>query len=355
MQALPTDELLSMNLEALGWSPELAEALARITAKDPSLVPGRITRQERGTWFVETEKGSVVARLPGRMRHRAENPLEIPAVGDWVALSVASVPPLVHHILPRTSLLARKAIEDRAGEVQVIAANVDRVLIVEAIDMPLNPARLERLLAFARESGAEPVLVLNKTDLAPDPEGAAAQARTLVGDAVVLPISARSGEGIHAVRDLLPAARTAILVGSSGAGKSTIANSLLGEARQATTEVREGDARGRHTTTKREMFVLPNGGLLIDGPGMREFGLWLAEGAMGQTFPDVEALAQQCRFSDCAHEKEPGCAVLAAVEAGTLAPERLASFQKLLRNDQRAQRHDSRSKSGGGRGPKKGR
>ncbi|MDQ3266383.1 MAG: ribosome small subunit-dependent GTPase A [Myxococcota bacterium] len=343
-----------MNLDALGWSEALAKAFATATRGAPPLVAGRITRQERGTYYVETEKGTLIARLPGRLRHRASDPLDLPAVGDWVALSVVSDPALVHQILPRSSLLARKAVEDRAGEVQIIAANVDRVLIVEAIDVPVNPARLERLLAFARESGAEPLLVLNKADLAPDPVAAVARARELVGDARVLSISAKSGEGMEAVRALLPSARTGILVGSSGAGKSTIANALLGEARQATTEVREGDARGRHTTTHREMFVLPNGALLIDGPGMREFGLWLAEGALGETFPEVEALAQQCRFSDCSHQIEPGCAVRAAIEAGTLPPERLAGFLKLLSDNQRrAQRHDSRAGGGSGKKRKK--
>ncbi len=341
-----------MNLDALGWSEALAQAFATATRGAPPLVAGRITRQERGTYYVETEKGTLIARLPGRLRHRSSHPLDLPAVGDWVALSVVSDPALVHEILPRSSLLARKAVEDRAGEVQIIAANVDRVLIVEAIDVPVNPARLERLLAFARESGAQPVLVLNKADLAPDPVAAVARARELVGEAVVLSISAKSGEGMEAVRTLLPPAQTGILVGSSGAGKSTIANSLLGEARQATTEVRVGDARGRHTTTHREMFVLPNGALLIDGPGMREFGLWLADGAVGETFPEVETLARQCRFSDCSHQIEPGCAVQAAIEAGTLPPERLAGFLKLLSDNQRrAQRHDSRA--GGGTSKKR--
>lgn len=347
-----------MNLDALGWSPALAEAFAQELARDPSLVAGRVTRTERGTWFVETEQGTVLSRVPGRVHHRVADPLDLPAVGDWVALQPSSRPALIRAILPRHALLARKTIEDRAGEVQVIAANVDRVLIVEGLDKELRPRRLERMLAFARDSGAQPIVLLNKSDLAPAAGAAIEALRAVAGDATLLTLSALHGQGVADVQALLPPAQAAILVGASGAGKSTLANALLGEARQATTGVREGDAKGRHTTTHRELFVLPNGALLIDGPGMREFGLWLADEGVGETFPDIDALAAACRFSDCAHESEPGCAVNQAVEEGRLAPERLESYFKLMRNDAgRAARHDSRGvkKSSGAydRGPPK--
>ncbi len=323
-------------IEDFGWSPALGQQFAPHEAL--GLVPGRVVVQRRGHYLVATEQGEVIARLSGRFVHEAGEG-EHPAVGDWVALARAdpsSGPEggtVIHAVLPRRTVFTRKA-ADSVQSVQVVAANVDVALLVAAMNGDFNARRLERYLASAWRSGAAPVVVLTKLDLAGDP--AAARAVTVQAEAValgvaVIAVSAMTGEGLDALRVFLKPGETSVLLGSSGAGKSTLVNALVGADVMCTGAIRESDARGRHTTTHRELLRLPGGALALDTPGMRELGLVDAEDGVGAAFEDIEALAAACRFADCGHTGEPGCAVRAALEAGTLDPGRWKSFRKLTR------------------------
>jgi ribosome biogenesis GTPase len=322
-----------VSLETLGWGSSLAHAFSVLLSQSNlPLVPGRVVRQERGLLTVQTAERAYLARTAGRLLHHAAGAEALPTIGDWVAL----LPPagegeaLLHEVLPRHSvLLRREAGSEHAG--QLIAANLDVVFLVTGLDGNFNPRRIERALTVAWNSGAAPVVVLSKADLEPEVAERVREVETLAPGVPVLALSARTGAGLEALRAQLPSGKTGALLGSSGVGKSTIVNQLLGAERLATQEVRPEDDKGRHTTTHRELFVLPHGGLLIDGPGMRELGLWGEEEGLEQAFADVLALAAGCRFGDCQHQGEPGCAVRAAVDAGELSEERLASFEKLRR------------------------
>jgi len=325
---------LSLSLESLGWGPDLANAFSLLLSQSPlPLVPGRVVRQERGLLTVQTSERALLARASGRLLHHAPNAEALPTIGDWVALPPPSGDgeALLHAVLPRRSVLIRR----EAGsehEGQLIAANLDVVFLVTGLDGNFNPRRIERALTMAWASGAMPVVVLSKADLHPDVSACLLEVEALSPGVPVLALSAQQGTGLEELLAQLPAGKTGALLGSSGVGKSTLVNRLLKEARLATQPVSSADDRGRHTTTHRELFVLPQGGLLIDGPGMRELGLWGDEKeGLSQAFAEVLALAEGCRFSDCAHGREPGCAVRAAVEAGELSPERLQSFEKLQR------------------------
>lgn len=324
---------MSSSLVSLGYGPALATAFSDVEASSSlPLVPGRVVRQDRGACRVATASGVLLARPAGRLQHDARLSGEHgPTVGDWVAVTAAAPGSLarIHAVLPRTSLLVRRA----AGGVpqgQALAANVDVVLVVAPLDAPLRLRRLERSLALAAACGARGALVLTKADLCVDLPRAVRDAESL-GAPVAL-VAGADEAGLAQVRALLPPPGTGVLLGPSGAGKSTLVNSLLGEARLATGEVRAADLRGRHTTVRRELVSLPHGALLVDGPGTRELGLWVDEGdALGATFEDVETLAAGCRYRDCSHAHEPGCAVRGAVEAGALEPGRLHSWHKLQR------------------------
>lgn len=322
-----------MSIEFLGWGPAPAHAFSlQQSSSSLPLVPGRVVRQERGLLTVQTAERAFLARPAGRLLHHAPGAEALPTIGDWVALNVPSGEgeALLQAVLPRHSVLMRR----EAGsehEGQLIAANLDVVFLVTGLDGNFNPRRIERALTVAWNSGAAPVVVLSKADLDEGVSTRVLEVKALAPGVPVLALSALEGTGIDALRALLPAGKTGALLGSSGVGKSTLVNRLLGEARLATQPVSAAEDRGRHTTTHRELFVLPHGGLLIDGPGMRELGLWGEEDGLDQAFADVLALATDCRFSDCAHRREPGCAVRAAVEAGHLSEERLASFEKLQR------------------------
>jgi ribosome biogenesis GTPase / thiamine phosphate phosphatase len=322
-----------VSLESLGWGPDLAHAFSVLLSQSSlPLVPGRVVRQERGLLTVQASERALLARPSGRLLHHAAGAEALPTIGDWVALLLPSGEgeALIHSVLPRRSVLMRR----EAGsehEGQLIAANLDVVFLVTGLDGDFNPRRIERALAVAWNSGAAPVVVLSKADLHEDVPARLLEVEALAPGVPVLALSAQQGTGLEELRAQLPAGRTGALLGSSGVGKSTLVNRLLGEARLATQPVLPEDDRGRHTTTHRELFVLPHGGLLIDGPGLRELGLWGEEEGLGQAFSDVLALAADCRFSDCAHRGEPGCAVRAAVDSGALSKERLASFEKLQR------------------------
>ncbi len=289
--------------------------------------PGRVASANHGRFYVWTEDGEVDASVSGLLRQSGEL---WPAVGDWVALRPDG--PVIDRVLNRKTRLARKQPEREVRE-QVLAANIDILFIVSGLDHDFNERRIERYLVMARESGAQPVVLLNKVDLVEslglDLEDVLSRTRALSPDAPVLPLSALSDHGLDALPALLEPGQTAALIGSSGVGKSTILNRLLGDERQRTTAVREGDSRGRHTTTSRQLFVMPGGWLLMDLPGLREIQLWTGPDAqsspVADSFEDIQKLAEGCRFRDCTHTAEPGCAVL----AGSLDPGRLANFQKM--------------------------
>jgi ribosome biogenesis GTPase len=317
-------------LPALGWDAQFAEAFEQYAAA--GLEPGRVAAQHRGVSVVVTaEDEEVETRISGRLRHEGE----IPAVGDWVAHGDG----VIHAVLPRRTAFLRRAagLETVA---QVVAANVDTAFLVSSLNADLNPRRLERYLALAWESGAAPVVVLTKSDLTAGAAEAVADIESVAIGVPVHAVSSVTGEGVEALEPYLREGQTVVLLGSSGVGKSTLVNTLLGEERQRVQEIRE-DGRGRHTTVHRELLRLPGGGLVLDTPGMRELQLWDAESGLAGAFADIEELAAQCRFTDCAHESEPGCAVRDAVE-----PERLESWRKLSRELEHLElKQDGRAKS----------
>jgi ribosome small subunit-dependent GTPase A len=314
-------------LTRYGWDARLEAAFTPHAAR--GLKAGRVIVQQRGGYRLITEDGEAEAKAAGRLM-KAREEMARPVAGDWVAFEPRRPPePLfVQHVLPRATAFVRKA-AGRGTHAQVVAANVDVAFLVTSLNADLNLRRLERYLATAYESGAAPVIVLTKADLAGDLPARIAEVTAIAGAAPVLAISAPRGEGLDAVAAHLAPGRTAVLLGMSGAGKSTLLNALAGSEVMATGAIREDDARGRHTTTHRELVLLPSGGLILDTPGMRELGLWEADAGVAAVFDDIEALVAQCRFTDCGHGAEPGCAVRAALEAGDLDPERWASFQKL--------------------------
>jgi ribosome biogenesis GTPase / thiamine phosphate phosphatase len=320
-----------MMLESCGWNPRVATAFAALD--DPTLVPARVAREDRDRYTLLTAEGERSAVLAGRLRHEARSALELPAVGDWVAAragdgSDAASELVVVALLPRAGAFVRARSGDATVE-QVVAANVDTVFVMSGLDGDFNPRRIERYLAAAWEGGANPVVVLNKVDLAADLGSRIAEVESVALGVPVVAIGALEGVGLDALDPWLVSGHTVALLGSSGVGKSTLVNALLGEERQLTREVREDDSRGRHTTTWRELIPLPGGAVLLDTPGMRTLALWGGEEGLAEAFADIASLAAGCRFGDCSHESEPGCAVLAAVADGTLDEARLASWHKL--------------------------
>jgi ribosome biogenesis GTPase len=320
-------------LKELGWNSYF-EALWS-EHQDSGWAPARVVSQQRGLWRVAGDFGECWSAPSGKMRAAGEAGGDWPAVGDWVAAEVftGERPAIIHAVLPRRSQFARKAAGKRV-EQQVIAANVDVAFIVAALDGDLSLRRLERYLAQCWESGAWPVLVLNKADECDDVPVRAAEVGRIAREAPVFVLSARTGQGMDALDAFLGPGQTVVLLGSSGVGKSTLVNRLSGRDLQAVQAIREKDSRGRHTTTARELFLLPSGALVIDTPGLRELQLWDAADGVAQTFADIDELATKCRFRDCQHENEPGCAVQAALLAGTLDEARLENRRKLEREEE---------------------
>lgn len=316
-------------IELYGWSDALQQQFHDASTRGYS--PARVTVQQRGRYRLVAECGEVTAEIAGRFAHEAEAGA-YPVAGDWVA---ATLRPdenagTIHAVLPRRTAFVRRsvALGDRP---QVVAANADVALLVSALNGDFNLRRLERYLAAAWDSGAEPVVVLTKADLSSNVAEAQALVEGVAIGVPVLAVSAVTGEGIAEVSALIGKGRTAVLLGSSGAGKSTLVNALAGERLMATASVREHDDRGRHTTTHRELVLLPDGALLLDTPGMRELGLLEADDGVGATFSDIEQIAASCRFSDCSHASEPGCAIRAGLAEGSLDEGRWRSYRKLQR------------------------
>ena len=316
-------------LESYGWSEKLQAQFHPYAAR--ALVPARVTVQQRGLYTVASELGELSAELSGRFTFEADHGA-YPVAGDWVA--VAARPDegrgTIQAVLPRRTAFVRKAAGGTVVE-QVVAANVDSVFLVTSLNADLNLRRLERYLATAWESGAQPVIVLTKADLCDEVDDLVFEVESIAFGVPVHAVSALTGRGLAELRGYLGHGRTAVLLGTSGVGKSTLVNALAGEELLATAEIREDDARGRQTTTHRELVLLPGGGLILDTPGMRELGLWDASEGVSGTFEDVEELFGGCRFSDCAHEAEPGCAVRGALADGTLDESRWESYVKLQR------------------------
>jgi len=318
-----------MQLTTLGWTDRLAAAFEPYAARN--LAPARIAVEHRSRYVLYAEDGEHDAVLAGRLRQENDLAAWHPVVGDWVAVALGTGdgPAVIHAVLPRATRFARRA-PLRDDIEQVLAANIDRVLIVVAADRDTNARRIERYLAMAWEGGAEPVIVLSKCDL----DGADDRRRDIEAAALgirVISVSNITGDGVEDVRALLMEGTTTALLGSSGVGKSSLVNSLLGGGReQLRTGAVRDDGKGRHTTTHRELVPLSSGGLLLDTPGMRELGLWDASEGTREVFADIAALSDRCRFTDCGHDTEPGCAVLDAVATGEVSQERLDSWRKLV-------------------------
>lgn len=310
------------DLAALGWDDSFAEALSALDR--PRAQAGRVARLETAVVTLWTASGDVEAQLPARLKA----PEDRPAAGDWVAFQPGPPKAKVITILPRRTLFERRA-AGRKTQRQVVAANVDVVFVVSGLDGDFSPRRLERYLAAIAHSGARPVVLLTKAGLANDRERSLEEAQAAAGNASVHLIDVVAGFQADVANQYLHPGVTAALVGSSGVGKSTLLNHWAGEARQEVRKVRERDARGQHTTTHRELFVLRDGALVIDTPGMRELALWGNTRAVDDAFPDVERLASTCRFSNCRHASEPGCVVQEALETGELESARYESYRSL--------------------------
>ena len=339
-------------LEDYGWTEHFAAAFEPFAAA--GFEPGRVFLQHNRIYTLYTAAGETEAETTGRLRYHARGAEDLPAVGDWVVMrrTAREDKAKIHDLLPRRSKFSRKA-AGRETEEQVVAANVDTVFLVTGLDRDFNPRRVERYLIMAWESGAEPVVVLNKADLVEDADARREEIGRVAPGVPVLLLSAKRGEGVEQLLPYTGRGRTVALMGSSGVGKSTIVNRLLGSEVQRTQEVRIGDERGRHTTTHRELFLLEGGGLVLDTPGMRELQLLLSERGLRETFEDIEEIAARCRFGDCRHEGEPGCAVREALEGGALDPARYENYRKmraemrhaaLLQDQRKAQEEKARVK-----------
>lgn len=319
-----------MTLDHLGWQPFFDTAFKPYAGE---FQVGRIAVQQTRVYELWTEAGVISAEMSGNLRKSAEIDSTLrPVVGDWVViqLRLAERFAVIHHVLPRRTKFSRKVTEEVTRE-QVIAANIDIAFLVSGLDQDFNLRRLERYLLTAQHSGAEPVIVLNKVDLCAESDARLSEVRAIAPSVPIITMSAMHKQGIALMNFYLGQGKTGCLLGSSGVGKSTIINALLDDDVQSTRTTRKDMDRGRHTTTHRELFVLPGGGLLMDTPGMRELQLWTDESSLSGTFEDIETLAAACRFRDCRHESEPDCAVQAALADGSLDAARYKSYLKLRR------------------------
>jgi ribosome biogenesis GTPase len=318
-----------MSLTKLGWDAARDAQFVPYLAK--GFLPARVAVEDKHFYRVWTVDAELTAQVTGKFIHETRRDhAKLPKVGDWVAIKLVpnEEKAAIQAVLPRRTQITRKT-SGRNTAAQILATNIETVFLVTAADPTFNAARLERMLAMSHESGARPVVILNKIDLCDDLEAKLAEATRAAGDALVLAVCALTGRGLKKLAALIQPSDTVAFIGTSGVGKSSLINRLYGEDLMPTLEVRARDAKGRHTTSWREMIFLPQGGVVIDTPGMREFHLWGASEGAKETFPEIEALAAGCHFRDCTHTKEKNCAVLAAVAAGSLARERHDSFVKL--------------------------
>lgn len=319
-----------MQLTDLGWNSFFEKQFEVYKSENYSAM--RIIRENREKYIAYCEWGEVICEVSGKFRFDTNSKSNFPAVGDWVVGSVLQEEKkaVIHAILPRKSVFSRHAAGETTDE-QVVAANIDTVFIVTGLDYNFNLRRIERFLTLTWNSGALPVILLNKSDLCSEVESRRNEVESIALGVDIYTLSAATNSGLEFLDKYIKKGKTVAFMGSSGVGKSTIINTLLGENKLRVNETSELGSRGRHTTTFRELIVLPNGGIVIDTPGMRELQLWGTEEGLKQTFDDIEELAINCRFKDCSHETEPGCSVLEAVNNGTLDPKRLESYYKLKR------------------------
>ncbi len=319
-----------MKLAQLGWNEQFDTHFAPYAGH--GYIAGRVALEHKHMYRVYTESGEVLAEISGKMRHLASGREDYPAVGDWVVLSPRfdEEKATIHAILPRMSKFSRK-VAGATTEEQIVATNVDTIFLVNAVNNDFNVRRIERYLIMAWESGANPVVILSKADLCEDVDGFVKEVESVAFGVPIHVVSSLHDQGIDSVTPYLQGGKTIALLGSSGVGKSTLINRLVGEDVQRVNDVRKGDDRGKHTTTHRELLVVPGGGLIIDTPGMRELQLWEAGEGFHDAFEDIEELSKACYFSDCQHDREPGCAIQAARRDGTLDAKRYASYQKLQR------------------------
>jgi len=325
-----------VTLKEHGWDQFFEDQFTEFY--DKGLIPGRIAREERRFYSIMTNSVELNATLRGAIRHKAGEKRELPVVGDWVAVELQEESnAVIHSILERKTLISRKAATGRKrtsggpAEEQLIAANIDTIFIVTGLDRDFNPHRIERYLTLVYDSGANPVIILNKADLCEDLETCITETEEIAFGVPIHTMCALESKDVDELRSYLAVGKTCALLGSSGSGKSTIINSLLGYDRQKVQEVSEAVGKGQHTTSYRELIVLPSGGIVMDNPGMRELQLWLDDDDLSGSFKDIEELAQRCRFSDCLHESEPNCAVKAAIENGDLDEGRLENYHKMKR------------------------
>lgn len=319
-----------MDLYSLGWNRFFQAQFDELSVQ--GCVPGRVVLEHKHMYRVVTEYGEVLAEVTGKLRHLAAGRADFPAVGDWILVKVRETEARasIHAILPRKSKFSRK-VAGTEFEEQIVAANVDTVFLVNALNQDFNLRRMERYLTVAWESGANPVFVLSKSDLCNDVQQKVADVETIAFGVPVHVTSTLTQDGLAELQPYLQVGHTIALLGSSGAGKSSLLNHLYGENIQQVGDIRAGDDKGKHTTTHRELVQLPNGGILIDTPGMRELQLWDAGDGLGSSFQDIESLAAGCRFRDCSHREEPGCAIREALQDGSLEHDRFQSFLKLQR------------------------
>lgn len=323
-----------MNLKKYGFTEPFITQTNELTQLDKynSLIPGRVTVEHKHSYRIITEEGEILASISGNYAYNSFERKDYPAVGDWVLINKQphEAKGVIHKLLERKSVFSRKIAGLEIDE-QIVASNVDIVFIVTSLNDDFNVRRIERYVTAAWNSGATPVILLTKADLCEEVSSFVEEVETVAFGIDIIPISTHSGLGLTAVHSLLQPNKTAALLGSSGVGKSTLTNTLLQKEIMTTQGIREDDARGRHTTTHRELFMLPSGGVIIDTPGMRELQLWNNGDALDSSFSDIEELAKSCKFRDCTHKNEPGCAVRQAINAGSLEEIRLSSYFKLLK------------------------
>ncbi len=335
---------MTMDLNELGWDDYFSERFEALSQSD--FLPARVLMGKAHTYSISAATGELSAKVSGRLAHDAEGKQDFPAVGDWVAIKTreAEQKAVIHAILPRKSAFIRKE-AGKKTEAQVIAANIDTIFLVCGLDGDLNPGRIERYLTVAWESGANPVVLLNKTDICVDVANATKAIESLAPGIPVLPVSAIENVGIDGLQTYIRSGETVAFLGSSGVGKSSLVNVLLGTEKQLVRKVREDDSRGRHTTTHGELFLLPKGGILIDTPGLRELQLWNDDKGLSRAFDDIEELSNGCRFKNCQHDTEPDCAVRQGLDDGVITNRRWQSYLKLKKElSYVASRQDERGK-----------